>query len=132
MKKHIYTIYKIDTTCSTVSAAVTFEKVATRTTKKILVKEIAKDINKTVVTDLLTVGMEVFDFSIGDIVVDGLDLLLGENAVDGIYTVPGYWMDVPMEPIPGPAPTIIPTPAATPSVTIAPSATIGPLQPPMQ
>ena len=76
--------------------------------------------------------MEVFDFSIGDIAVVGLDLILGENATDGIYTVPGYWMEAPVEPIPGPAPTITPTPAVTPSETIAPIATIGPLQPPMQ
>ena len=117
---------------SSVSAMTTVKKVVARTTKKSLGKAVVKAVNKAVVTDSIALGTEVFDFSIGDIAVVGLDLLLGENAADGIYTVPGYWMDAPMEPIPGPAPTITPTPAVTPSVTIVPTATIGPLQPPMQ
>ncbi len=118
--------------CSSVSAAATVKKVVARTTKKNLGKAVVKATKKAVVADSITVGMEVFDFSIGDIAVVGLDLILGENATDGIYTVPGYWMEAPVEPIPGPAPTITPTPVVTPSETIAPIATIGPLQPPMQ
>ena len=71
-------------------------------------------------------GMTIFDFSVGDTVVGLADLALGENAENGVYTIPGYWAEAPAAPIPGPAPapTVTPNPAIISSPTITPSPTI--------
>ena len=62
-------------------------------------------------------GMTIFDFSVGDTVVGLADLALGENAENGVYTIPGYWAEAPA----APAPTVTPNPAIIPSPTITPS-----------
>ena len=101
------------------------KRIVVKNTKKVLGKMMIKDAKKAVVTDAVAAGMEVFDFSVGDLAVAGLDFILGENAEDGVYTLPGYWVEVPLEPIPGPPPTITPAP----TIAVSPEVTPSPMNP---
>lgn len=92
-------------------------------------KALVTNAKTAVVTDGLALVSEMLDFSVGDLVVSGLDVALGKNANDGIYTTSGYWVEVPMEPMPCPAPTITPSPTPAPTPAPVPGFTPNPYLP---
>lgn len=126
------TKYGVRNPCTTLSLVFTITAVPTtsqfvaRATKKVLGKALVTNAKTAVVSDGLALVSEILDFSVGDLVVSGLDAALGKNANDGIYTTSGYWVDVPMEPMPCPAPTITPNPTPAPTPAPVPGFTPNP------
>ena len=113
----------------TITAVPTTSQFVARATKKVLGKALVTNAKTAVVSDGLALVSELLDFSVGDLVVSGLDVALGKNANDGIYTTSGYWVEVPMEPMPCPAPTITPSPTPAPTPAPVPGFTPNPYLP---